>query len=267
MDSAIIQLGLIDDEAIQLDAAALQLAALDHPGVDLGLYVDELGAITERLVAVGGDAQTPVERAAALAQVLAEEYGFVGDRSRYDDPDNADLIRVMDRRRGLPVSLTILHVAAARRLGWRADALNTPGHVLARIGSDTAPVLTDPFNGGALVSQEQLAQLLAAMLGRDTTPVAEHLVPMSNRAVLVRLLMNQATRAEAAGDAERARTLFERITIVSPATARAWWERARLELAGGHVAAARASLSAMLEMTRDPDLRMQISATLDQLAH
>ena len=267
MDDAITQLGLIEDEAIQLDAAALQLAALDHPGVDLAVYVDELTAMTERLVAVGNNVLTAEHQAAALQQVLTDEYGYLGDRAAYDDPDNADLIRVMDRRRGLPVSLTILHVAAARRVGWQAHALNTPGHVLARIGPDTAPVLTDPFNGGTLVGQEQLVSLLSQMLGRGTTPTAEHLAPMSNRAVLVRLLMNQATRAEASGDSGRARTLYQRITIVSPATARAWWERARLELAGGDIAAARSSLSAMLEMTRDPDLRMQIAATLDALAH
>lgn len=265
MDAVITELGLIEDEAIQLDAAALQLAALDHPGVDLAVHVDALTSLTQRLAQLGDDAHTPGERAAALAQVFAQEHGFEGDRVAYDDPDNADLIRVLERRRGLPVSLTILYVAAARRIGWRADALNTPGHVLARIGPDTAPVLVDPFNGGAVVGQEELATLLAQVLGRSTTPVAEHLEPMTNRAVLVRLLMNQATRAEARGDAARALTLYQRMTVIAPGTGHPWWERARLELARGDTAAARASLSAMLEITRDANLRTQISAALDHL--
>ena len=266
MNDAILQLGLLDEEAIQLDAAALDLAALDHPGTDLGRYVALLSEMTARLAEAGDEAASAEAQATALADVVAGEYGFAGDRATYDDPDNADLIRVIDRRRGLPVSLSILYVAAARRVGWMADALNTPGHVLVRVGPDTAPVLIDPFNGGAMISTPQLAGLLSQVLGRSTTPAAEHIAPMANRAVLVRLLMNQATRAEAAGDAERALTLYQRMTVVAPGTGHAWWERARLELRAGNIAAARGSLSAMLEITRDADLRMQISATLDSLA-
>lgn len=265
MHDAITELGLIEDEAIQLDAAALQLAALDHPDVDLRVHVDALTHLTERLVRLGDDAHLPADRAAALSWVFAQEHGFDGDRVHYDDPGNADLIRVLERRRGLPVSLTILYVAAARRVGWPADVLNMPGHVLARIGPDVAPVLVDPFDGGAVVGQDRLATLLAQVLGRPTTPVAEHLAPMTNRAVLVRLLMNQATRAEARGDAARALTLYRRMTIIAPGIGHPWWERARLALAGGDTAGARASLGAMLEITRDPDLRTQVSAALDHL--
>lgn len=266
MEDDIVHLGLLEDDAIALDASALEIAALDHPGVSLEHYVDTLGAITERLVELGGDARTAGERAAVLAQVIAGEFGFSGDRTTYDDPDNADLIRVMDRRRGLPVSLAILYVAAARRLSWSADALNTPGHVLVRIGSATEPVLVDPFSGGATVDAGQLASLLFRMLGPSASPSTEHLTPMSNRSVLVRLLMNQATRAETAGEGERALTLYKRMTMIAPANGHGWWERARLALMHGDVGDARASLSAMLEVTREPGLRAHVFAALDALS-
>lgn len=261
MDDPLQHLGLLDEEDILLDRAALDLAALDRPGTDLAPYravIDDLvGRIADRQAAPSADA-----RATALAGIIAGEFGFVGDAPTYDDPANADLIAVIDRRRGLPVSLSILYVAAARRLGWDADALNTPGHVLTRIGTDRTHVLIDPFNGGATVAPAQVASLLARANGN----AAAHLAPMSNRAVLVRLLLNQATRAEAGGDLGRALTLFARITAVAPAGGHGWWERARLELRQGDVPAARASLSAMLEMTRDPALRAQISSALDGLA-
>lgn len=262
----IVALGLMEDEAIALDIAALQLAALDHPGVAIEPYMEVLSDITERLVAAGGAAQRPAEQAEALARVLAGEFGLTGDRESYDDPDNADLIRVMDRRRGLPVSLSILYVAAARRLGWPAEVLNTPGHVLIRIGAETDQVLADPFNDGAIVGPGQLAALLASVLGASAARADEHLAPMTNRATLVRLLLNQATRAEAGGNPQRALTLFERMTAVAPSNAHAWWERARLQFVHGDPAGARASLSAMLEVTRDADLREHIFATLDALA-
>lgn len=262
----IAHLGLLDDEEIELDVAALELAALDHPGASVVDYVDRLGEIGEDIVIKGGSARNAFERAAVLAGVIAGDHGFAGDRETYDDPANTDFMQVIDRKRGLPVSLSILYVAAARRAGWPANALNTPGHVLVSIGGGDAPLLIDPFNGGAAVDARQLTSLLAGMLGRQVVPSPEHLAPMTNRAVLVRLLTNGATRAEGAGSLARARTLYARITTVAPAYPHGWWERARTELTGGDVAAARGSLSAMLETTRDPDLRAQVSAALDALA-
>lgn len=265
MIEAIAHLALLEDEAIELDSAALELAALDRPGTDFEPFLEELADIAEEAAEEGQWAASARARAVVLSGVLAESHGFEGDRDSYDDPANADLIRVMERRRGLPVSLSILYVATARRIGWEADALNTPGHVLVRLGPDPAPVLIDPFNGGEIVATDQLSRLLAQGTGGSAITAA-HLQPMSNRDVLVRLLTNQATRAQQAGDAERALTLYERITTVAPAHGFGWWERARLELSARNVAAARASLSAMLEMTRDPALRTHVSAALDALA-
>jgi regulator of sirC expression with transglutaminase-like and TPR domain len=264
MNATITQLGLVEDDAIQLDAAALELAALDHPGLDLGDYVDVLTGMTQRLAA--SDAATALDQGAALAAIIAEHEGFTGDREQYDDAANADMIRVIDRRRGLPVSLSILYVAAARRVGWSADALNTPGHVLVRIGPATAPALIDPFDDGRPVSPDRLISLFAQMLGGPATPSPHHLVPMTNRETLVRLLSNQATRAEAAGDIARALVVFDRMTQVAPSYGHAWWERARLSLHQGDVATARANLGAMLETTRDARTRARISDALNALA-
>lgn len=265
MNDSILYLGLLDDEELTLDIAALELSALDHPGIDLAPYVDTVTGLADRLAAVSGSCQSAMGRAEALSEVLAGEFGFTGDRETYEDSRNADLIAVLDRRRGLPVALSILYASAARRIGWEADILNTPGHVLMRIGAETASVVVDPFNHGQLVAPAQIARLLRQM-GGDDRPVAEHLQPMSNRMVLVRLLTNQATRAEVSGDIARALVVFERITTIAPAYGAGWWERARLELQAGSVFEARASLSAMLEMTRDAEVRLQISAALDALA-
>lgn len=261
----IAYLGVLDDEAIELDVAALEIAALDHPDVELANYFDTLGIIAEELLARGSQVTGAAHQARMLADILADEYSFRGDTETYDDPANADVISVIDRRRGMPVALSILYVGLARRAGWSAYALNTPGHVLVSVVEDRT-VLIDPFNSGAFVGAEQLAALLSGALGRDAVALPEHLTPLSNRGILVRLLMNQSTRAERSGQSERALSVLQRITTIAPSYSEGWWERSRLELIQGEVQAARASLSAMLETTRDPSLRSHINAALDSLA-
>ncbi len=263
MNEDLIRLGLLDEEEIALDDAALTLALLDHPGTDLATYYDLLDAMETRLDRVGGDAESAAERADALAAVLAGEFGFAGDADTYDDPANADLISVLDRRRGLPVSLAILWVAMARRLRWSADVLDLPGHVLVLIGAEATPVIVDPFAKGARVGAERLAALVEAVAGSGRA--VTHVAAMPNRAVLVRLLQNQALRAEHAEKAGRALELYVRMTTMAPAYPHAWWERARLELVAHKIAAARGSLGAILEITRDSDLRRRVTKTLDAL--
>lgn len=264
MTADIETLGLLDDDEIELDHAALALSELDHEGVELESYyalIEDIGARLEDFA----EAQTPETQGEALAQVFHEEFGFTGDIESYDAPLNADLIRVLDRRRGLPVSLSLLYVAAARRLGWSAWVTNTPGHVLVRIGEGPS-CLIDPFHGGAPVSSERLASLLYGALGPDGIPGPEHVAPMTNRAVLARLLLNQAARAEREGDPVRAMTVYERMTVVAPGNGDGWWELARLQLQMHNVDAARHSLSAMLEVTRDPARRELVTSTLRAIA-
>jgi len=267
----IAYIGLLADEEIELDSAALALSGLDHEGVDLDPYLvllREMNAVLDaERIACGPEAlKSGQAQAAVLARVFGNRFDFAGDSSAYDAPLNADMIRVLDRRRGLPVSLSILYVAAARRMGWTAYPLNTPRHLLVSVGTESDRAVIDPFNRGALVEPEQLAALIGLTPDTLTSSGSLYLEPMSNRMALVRLLLNQATRAEQSGDSWRARTLYERMTIVAPEHGAGWWTLARLELAHGDVEAARSSLSAMLEVTRDRERRGHIAAALERLA-
>jgi len=265
MIAAIAHLGLMDDEEITLDTAALELSALDHDGVDMAPYLAMLADLANDLGRYAGVADS-VGQADGLVEVIAGSHGFRGDSESYDVPLNADMIRVLDRRRGLPIALSILYVALARRIGWKADILDVPGHVLVRLGAAEEAITIDPFNGGALVGRHQLLALLQRMLGPDATVDRYPVLPMSNRMILARLLRNQARRAESANDLERARIVNERIVTVAPADQQGWWDLARMQLALGRGDDARLSLSAMLEMTRDAAIRMRIAAALDTLA-
>src|SRR5215210_1020891 len=133
-----------------LDELALALAA-EFRRVAASAALDALGA--EIANAVGGRAGSgAAAEARACGRVLGEVHGFAGDREEYDHPDNSMLDRVLERRRGLPIVLSVVYVAAAGRAGVPLAGVGLPGHfVVGHFGADP-PILVDPFAGGDLLT-------------------------------------------------------------------------------------------------------------------
>jgi len=264
--SELARIGLVDDAAIDLADAALLLAAADQPGAPLDTARARLTGLSLRLQRESAGVTTALGRARVLSELIAHGNEMTGDTADYENPRNADVLSLLDRKLGLPVTLAIVYVALARRVGWMADPIGLPGHVLVRVGVEPMTQLIDAFDGGRLLTSGGLAAVLERVRGGPGAIERDHLVPLSNRATLVRLVSNQATRARRTGDVARALVLHERMTLIAPGFTGLWWERARLEQLAGDLAAARASLGAMLETTRDGDIRGRIRAALKALA-
>src|SRR3546814_4700292 len=122
--------------------------------------------------------------------VLVERYGYRGDGETYDDMVNANLMRVIDRRRGLPVALGILYLHGARAQGWAICGLNFPGHFLLRLDLGAERSIIDPFNGGQTRDAVALRALLKGMAGENAELRPEHTRPVGCRDVLLRLQNN-----------------------------------------------------------------------------
>jgi regulator of sirC expression with transglutaminase-like and TPR domain len=149
------------DAEIDLAETALALAALERPEVSLDRYRDHLARLTDAVAEQAAHSPEDVEaRVAALRAVLAEHYGYAGDALTYDDLQNANLMRVIDRRKGLPVALGILYIGTARNLGWDIHGLNFPGHFLIRLNQAGERAILDPFNGGQTRTVMELRDLL-----------------------------------------------------------------------------------------------------------
>jgi len=128
----------------------------------------------------------------------------------------------------------------ARRVGWRAEALNLPGHVIVEVKGGVDSALIDPFDHGHGISRERAVEIARHGGGE---PVNARFEPMTNRQLLIRLITNQASRARSSGDSKRALKLYDRMTRIAPRLSSLWWERARLEQLLGQNVAARGSIA------------------------
>jgi regulator of sirC expression with transglutaminase-like and TPR domain len=141
----------------------------------------------------------PRDAADVLATELGGRQGFAGDPAAYHDPDNALLHRVLERKRGLPISLAIVYVAVARRLGIPAYAIALPGHVVAAVADGATPVVLDPFHGGLLLDEPAIAARVTAATGGRVAYHRAMLRPAPTVA-LVRRLLDNLTRDLTAAD-------------------------------------------------------------------
>ena len=226
------EIGQASDASIPVGHAALYLSALDHPGIDLAPYIQHLDQMEadarERIPALRRGMSETEAIARILSDTIANRHGYAGDHDTFDDPQNADLIRVIDRRRGLPVSLGILYLEIARRLGVRAQGMNTPGHFLMRVGEGEQARILDPFNGGLVLAADDLRPL-----GPAQGVAAPEYGPAENREVLLRLLNNIRSRALASKDMRRVLEIAERMVLVSPRQPDLWLDLSRANEATG----------------------------------
>ena len=241
------KLGEAGDGPHDIAKAALMFSALDHSARPLAPYIAHLHEMAQSARAEMRLAAGTEEAAGVLSSLLAGRYGYDGDRMSYEDPQNADMIAVIDRRRGLPVALGILYLHAARAGGFEAEGLNTPGHFLLRIHRRGQEALLDPFNGGAVLDRERLGTPpgMAAHAPADPHPVQA----VSDIEVLLRLQNNLKLRAIQAGGRVRALEIAKRMVLIAPRRPELWLDLARFNESAGALGAAQKAYEACLTLT------------------
>ncbi len=176
-------------EAAELDLfeGALLVAELVDPGEDLEEARESVAALAARVEAKAAAGAAPH---AALCDVLFAEEGFRGDDEDYDEPSNSSVARALTRRRGLPITLSILSIEVGRLAGLRLTGVGLPGHFV--VGGPDLPdgMYLDPFDGGALYEAGGLARRLASIFGQPVAVGPEVLQPDPPRAILSRVLLN-----------------------------------------------------------------------------
>jgi regulator of sirC expression with transglutaminase-like and TPR domain len=246
---------LAREPAPPIDRAALCLAGDFDPSLDLPRAVADLDALAAPLAGRIARARSARDVAAELGTWLFDERGFRGDEDTYYDPRNSYLHEVLARRAGIPITLAIVLIGVARRVGVRVEGVGFPGHFLARVHGNDADdsVLVDPFFRGREVTAPVLDALARRALGDPSRLRAEHLAAASPRAMILRMLTNLRGAHQARGDTARALVACDRIVDLTDAP-EARRDRGRMLLAMGATEAAVADLEAWLAQRPDaPD--------------
>lgn len=195
---------LVRQPDADLAEAALLCSVEADPDLDVDVALLRIDALSDQLLTRGFRSSGPEADAAAIASYLAVDLGFAGDQQTYHDPANALLPRVLDRKRGLPITLSMLWVAIARRVDVAAYPINLPGHVVVGVAGPVRPVVVDPFHAGILLDDHALARRLETISNGQITYHRAMLRPSSTVDVVRRLLNNLTRDYHAAGDARSA---------------------------------------------------------------
>lgn len=251
-----------DDADIDLAAAALWIAAEAYPGLDIERYLRMLDELA-REAGASVLADAPAERVSELLRFLFSEQRFVGNTDDYYDPRNSMLNEVLDRRTGIPISLALLVVEVARRIGLELCGVSFPGHFLVRT-ADEPPTLVDAFSG-RILEREECEVLLRKALGKDASLEPEHLRAASAREVLVRMLANLKRIYLQREDLEAALACSDRLLMLLPDTPLELRDRGLIHAGLECFGPALVDLERFVELARSPEVERATRDTIDSL--
>ncbi|MDB5411422.1 MAG: hypothetical protein JWL84_6334 [Rhodospirillales bacterium] len=253
------------DETLALAQAALALAARRRRDGDPAVYAAHLAVLEADVRLASGAASDIAGRAQVLASVIAGRHGYRGDAETYDDLQNADLRRVIERRKGLPVALGILYIHCGRAQGWTMRGLAFPGHFLVRLDEGVERAIIDPFNGGAICGAPELRGLLKATAGDAAELDRAHYEAVSDRQILLRLQNNIKQRLIRAERFEEALGTVEDMLLFAPDEASLWREAGLLNAQLDKLRAAIAAFEEYLRRDGSAAAKQPTAVLLQQL--
>ncbi|MFT3761244.1 MAG: SirB1 family protein [Pseudoxanthomonas sp.] len=239
------------DESVPLLGTALLIARDEYPDLDADLYDTVAQTHAEHL-------RTEVEaidswplKMAAINRHLFDELGYSGNHDEYYDPRNSYLNEVFERRLGNPISLAMVQMEVARRLGVPLDGVSFPGHFLVRLHVDDGILVMDPFNGGRPLGADELRERAKPHLGGDIpddNALLQILDPASHRAILVRVLRNLHGVYAESGEWDRAARSVDRVLKLAPDQPEALRDRGLAYLQMDYAHGAREDLARYLHL-------------------
>jgi regulator of sirC expression with transglutaminase-like and TPR domain len=260
-----------DESALELDRAALLIAAESYPSLDVESYLRQLDELAAQARANDVPAASPVTRILRLNDLMYGEWGFHGNAEDYYDARNSFFNEVLDRRTGIPITLSVVYMEVARRLGLSLVGVGMPGHFIVKYQppdtqdtEDDDEIFIDPFNEGRLLSEEDCFRMVLQMYQGRVVFERRLLDAVTKRQILARMLQNLKGIYARSGDHAKTLSAIERVMLIHPA-AEELRDRGLVLAALARYPQAIADLESYLRTKPEPDEAQAIQTKLKEL--
>lgn len=254
-----------DEDNWELDYAALLIAAEEYPHLEIEKYLAQLDALATVAAAQDDKNAEPLSRLLQLNQLLFDELNFRGNTEDYFDARNSFLNDVIDRRTGIPITLSIVYIEIARRLGLRLFGVGMPGHFLVKYDDGEQVLLLDPFNGGRLLTEQQCRLMIEEMYDGAMPFQSSFLHVVTKKQILTRMLQNLKGIYARAKDHQQTLAAIERVLLINPELTAELRDRGLVYFGMGRYAAAQADLKEYLRRAPEAEDVKEIKTRLAQL--
>lgn len=270
-EQLLLGVGQLQDAKINLVESALALALLDSPGLSIERYqnhiqkmCDEVAARHQKLLKEGA-ADDATTQLAALKHIISDKHAYLGDTETYEDLQNVNICRVIERRKGMPVALALLYIHVGEAQGWNLAALDFPAHVICRIEKDGMRILFDPFYHCKILQAPDLRHLLKTLVDPNAELQSTFYEPSSKRSLLIRLQNNIKLRQIEGEDYEGAVKTIERMRMINPREYRLLLDAGVLYARTNQIHAAVAALEKYIDLVPNLNDRQEALILLRQI--
>jgi regulator of sirC expression with transglutaminase-like and TPR domain len=254
------------EEKIELSRAALTIALTDYPDLDIPDYLARIDLLANEVTGRLGPEADIYRSIAALNYVLFRQYGFHGNRDDYFNPKNSFLNEVIERKTGIPITLSVLYMEVAQRVGLRLDGVGFPGHFLVKCVGDGEEIVIDPFNSGEIRSREDIDKMLFDLYGGKVVFHSDFLASSTKKDILKRMLANLKAIYTNGNDLVRSLSALDRLVILDPTSALDIRDRGTVYLRLECYAQAREDFETYLRLRPDAEDAMLVREQLVGLA-
>ncbi len=212
----IARIASMEDHAVELAPSALLIARLQYPSMDGSYYLGMVDDMARRLGRRIREPNEPESLVKLINEILFQEEGFRGNTDNYYDPRNSYLNEVLERKLGIPITLSIIYIEVGRRAGLRTYGIGLPGHFIVGLLTDTGRIFIDPFNQGEILTEDGCRRIVRSHMGMSTVFNRSLLDPTWPKQILVRLMRNLKGIYLSTNDPPRALTLLHWIIMLAP---------------------------------------------------
>ena len=247
------EIASLEDSVFPLDRAALSLGLEEYPGLDVEDYLRRLDTLAARVDVLTGRDRSFASVLNSMNEVLFVQEGLKGNKEDYYDPRNSFLNEVLDRKIGIPISLSVVFMEVARRIACPIEGLGFPGHFLVKHTEGNLETLIDVFNRGKIVSLDNCQELLDEIYGGSVSIQPSFLQSMGKKAIVSRMLFNLKAIYYQREEYYKALAMVERILLLNPGMATEIRDRGLLFMQTSMFSRALSDLEYYLSNTTAPE--------------